>query len=229
MSAHIEARKLSVSYPRKGQEPLRVLRELDLQIQQGENVGIAGPSGSGKSTLSRALLGLLPYEGEVLLKGERLPLRKRSVAQRREMQMIFQDPFASLNPRMSVGQCLEEPLWVHQRMPKEERRAELSSWLDRVGLPRDSRDRYPHEFSGGQRQRIAIARALILKPAFVIADEAVSALDVSVQAQILNLLMDLRRDLGLTMMFISHDHDVLRHSCDRIVELEVANNMDEAD
>jgi peptide/nickel transport system ATP-binding protein len=187
-----------------------------LEIAAGETLGLVGESGCGKTTLSRAILGLVPYRGELRLQGELLDWRLEKKKMRQRLQLIFQDPYASLNPRCTVEQALQEPLWVHFRFGREERRRRVRRIMDQVGLPANAAGKYPHEFSGGQRQRIAIARALILEPEFVIADEPVSALDVSVQAQILNLLRDLKDQMGLTMLFISHDLAVVRHVADRV-------------
>jgi oligopeptide transport system ATP-binding protein len=192
---------------------------VDLTVRRGEILGLVGESGCGKSTLARTILRLVPVtEGAVILEGRNLcELSARELrALRPKAQLIFQDPYASLNPRMTVFDAIAEPIRVHTRIPSREVAARVSELMRRVGLaPRFVR-KYPHEFSGGQRQRIAIARALALEPRLVIADEPVSALDVSVQAQILNLLAELRRDADLTMVFISHDLSVVRHIADRI-------------
>ncbi|MDX9974037.1 MAG: ATP-binding cassette domain-containing protein [FCB group bacterium] len=192
---------------------------VDLAVQRGEILGLVGESGCGKSTLARTILRLVPVtEGAVILEGRNLceltPKELRAV--RPEAQLIFQDPYASLNPRMTVFDAIAEPMRVHGRVASKDIAERVSELMRRVGLaPRFVR-KYPHEFSGGQRQRIAIARALALEPKLIIADEPVSALDVSVQAQILNLLAELRRDADLTMIFISHDLSVVRHIADRI-------------
>jgi len=188
-------------------------------IAEGETLGLVGESGSGKSTTGRALLQLVkPTAGEVRFQAAELttmaPRELRDV--RRQMQMIFQDPYASLDPRMSVRDIVGEPLDVHAIGSREERRARVSELLALVGLRPEHADRYPHQFSGGQRQRIGIARALATGPRFIVADEPLSALDVSIQAQILNLLNDLKPRLGLTYLFIAHDLAVVRHISDRV-------------
>ncbi|MDR2111938.1 MAG: ABC transporter ATP-binding protein [Candidatus Accumulibacter sp.] len=191
---------------------------VSLDIRHGQTIGLVGESGCGKSTLSKTILRLLePSEGSILLDGRDITHLAETQLRplRRKVQMIFQDPFASLNPRHSVETILDSVLRVHG-LPWAERRARVIEAIDRVGLARQSLARYPHEFSGGQRQRIGIARALILKPSLVICDEPVSALDVSIQAQILNLLVDLKRDFGLSYLFISHDLSVVRYIADEV-------------
>jgi len=201
----------------------RVLKAVDgvsFEVGRGETVGIVGESGSGKSTVARTIMGLEPAaSGSILFDGIDLTtLGARAYrGQRRRIQMVFQDPFASLNPRMRIGEIVAEPLLVHDGMRLRAGIAEARELLERVGLPADSVERYPHEFSGGQRQRIGIARALASKPDLMIADEPVSALDVSIQAQLLNLMKDLQRDLGLSILFISHDLNVVRYMCTRTV------------
>jgi ABC-type glutathione transport system ATPase component len=207
---------LRVEFRRGRATPVQAVRGVSFDISPGETLGLVGESGCGKTTLSRAVLGLIPCTGRLRLHGEELDWQRNPIPLRRRLQLIFQDPFASLNPRIPVGRALEEPLIVHENLPAAVRRQRVEEMLAGVQLESDAAGKYPHEFSGGQRQRIAIARALILRPEFVIADEPVSALDVSIQAQILNLLSDLKREMGLTMLFISHDLAVVRHVADRV-------------
>lgn len=200
--------------------PLRVVDGVSLSIGEGETLGLVGESGCGKTTLGRALLrlgdgalsGSVEFEGREITSLGDAEFRRL----RRRMQMIFQDPFGSLNPRLSVGQMLSEVLQVHGLAKGAEARRRVLELLDVVGLPGEYENRYPHEFSGGQRQRVGIARALALEPRFIICDEPVSALDVSIQSQIINLLRDLQRDLGLTYLFIAHDLSVVEHISDRV-------------
>ncbi|MGM0634145.1 MAG: ABC transporter ATP-binding protein [Pseudomonadota bacterium] len=195
---------------------------VSLRIDRGEVLGLVGESGSGKSTLGKTLLGLHDKTaGSVTYDGEVLPARYRPEDFRRlarHMQMIFQDPYSSLNPRMTVGEIIAEGLQLRpeSRRTPAEARQRVAEWLERVGLSADHAGRYPHEFSGGQRQRIGIARALIMEPEFVVCDEPISALDVSVQAQVVNLLGELRRSMGLTLLFIAHDLSMVRYVSDRM-------------
>src|SRR6185295_20156872 len=187
--------------------------------RRGETLGIVGESGCGKSTLGRLALRLIEADsGEIRFEGEDLrALSSRALrAKRREMQIVFQDPYASLDPRQSVGDILAEPLKIHRLANGAGRRERVKKLLDQVGLSQDAARRYPHEFSGGQRQRIGIARAIALKPKLIVADEPVSALDVSIQAQIINLLADLQEQFGLTYLFISHAIPVIEHISTRI-------------
>ncbi len=198
---------------------VRAVDGVSLSVRQGETLGLVGESGSGKSTLSRTILQLLaPTSGSVRFEGRELVgLSRRAMRPlRREMQMVFQDPYASLNPRKRVGQIVGEPLHLQGEKRGAELRREVQGLLDRVGLSAEHYDRFPHEFSGGQRQRIGIARALALRPKLIIADEPVSALDVSIRAQILDLLSELQADFGLTYVFVAHDIGVVRHVSDRI-------------
>ncbi|MCG3169781.1 MAG: Oligopeptide transport ATP-binding protein OppF [Pseudomonadales bacterium] len=221
MSALLEVRGLSVLYPgARRAAPVRALDEVSLAIRAGSVCGLVGESGSGKSTLGQAIAGLVePAHGQLLFDGQPLPRRRRRADFRRQaraIQMVFQDPGGSLNPRLTTGEILAEPLRLHPDAAPGAHAERVSAWLQRVGLRAEHAARYPHEFSGGQRQRIGIARALILEPRFVICDEPISALDVSVQAQIVNLLADLRRELDLTLLFIAHDLAMVRHVSDRI-------------
>lgn len=196
---------------------------VSFDVRAGETVGLVGESGSGKSTIARAVIGLVPAGGGLIrFEGEDVtrisPRQLKRV--RRDMQMVFQDPYASLNPRLTVRDIIAEAWRVHRGIvPRSHWTVETKELMERVGLNPDYSDRYPHQFSGGQRQRIGIARALALQPKLIICDEAVSALDVSVQAQVLNLLEDLQADLGLSYLFISHDLSVIEHLCDRVLVL----------
>jgi oligopeptide transport system ATP-binding protein len=202
--------------------PASIVRAVDgvsFTIDEGETFGLVGESGSGKTTTGRCILRLIePTSGDVRFKGEDVLRfsRARLRQARRDMQIVFQDPYSSLNPRMRVGAIVEEPLIIHRIGAKPQRRARVAELFELVGLDPSQLTRYPHQFSGGQRQRIGLARALALNPSLVIADEPVSALDVSVQAQVINLLMDLQKRLKLTYLFIAHDLRLVRHICSRV-------------
>jgi oligopeptide transport system ATP-binding protein len=198
---------------------VRAVDDVSFTVEEGETFGLVGESGSGKTTTGRCILRLTePTSGKVRFKGEDVlafsPSRLR--AARREMQIVFQDPYSSLNPRMRVGTIVEEPLIIHKIGNRQERAARVAELFDLVGLDSSQLARYPHQFSGGQRQRIGLARALALNPSLIIADEPVSALDLSVQAQVINLLMDLQQRLKLTYLFIAHDLRLVRHICSRV-------------
>jgi len=198
---------------------LRAVDDVSFEIQRGETLGLVGESGCGKTTVGRLVLRLLePTAGSVHFAGRDLSTLGRAELRqmRRRMQIVFQDPYSSLNPRRTVGDAIGEPLFVHGLAKGAEIDRRVSQLLERVGLPGSYRSRYPHEFSGGQRQRVCIARALALEPELIVCDEAVSALDISIQAQILNLLSDLQKELGLTYLFISHNLNVVRSVADRI-------------
>jgi len=189
---------------------------VNLDLRVGETLGLVGESGCGKSTLGRTLVGLYNINAGTIALNGKVVNEERTLEERRSVQMVFQDPFSSLNPRMTVGQVLREAINFHKLVPADKVEERCQELLSIVGLPKDSLNSFPRQFSGGQRQRIGIARALALEPKILIADEVVSALDVSVQASIVNLLMDLKRDLGLTMLFISHNIAVVRQVSDRI-------------
>ena len=215
----LSVQELRVDYAGRG-GTVHAVAGVDLQIRAGETVGLVGESGCGKSTLSRSLLRLVqPASGRILFEGQDLvPLGERALKPwRRKLQMVFQDPYASLNPRRTVFDILDSVLVVHGVADRAERRTRIAAMLERVGLPADAGSRYPNAFSGGQRQRIGIARALVVRPSLLVLDEPVSALDVSVQAQILNLLAELKQDFGLSYLFISHDLSVVRYLCDRVL------------
>lgn len=211
--------ELRVSF-RRGAHRVDALQGITLGVQRGESLGIVGESGSGKTTIARVLLGLeRATSGSATFEGVAISewLRSRRAQFRRRVQMIFQDPFGSLNPRLAVGSALTEVLRVHHLVPRAEEGSAVAELLCSVGLDPGYADRYPHEFSGGQRQRIGIARALATRPDVLMADEPVSALDVSVQAQVLNLLKDLQRARGLTLVLIAHDLAAVRYVCDRVI------------
>ncbi len=227
--ALVEARNLAKIYPigesifgggARGE--VRAVDDVSLDIERGETLGLVGESGSGKSTLGRLILRLIePTSGTVRFDGHDLTgASQREMRRwRRDMQIIFQDPFGSLDPRMRVEDVITEPLLIHERMSGAARRTRVAELLRAVGLDWSAAQRFPHEFSGGQRQRIGIARALALRPRFIVADEPVSALDVSVGAQIINLLAQLQREFGLTYLFISHSMPVVRYLATRIAVL----------
>ena len=221
----IDARNIVKHYPilggvfMKQTGSVKAVDGVSLTIGEGETVGLVGESGCGKTTFGRTILRLEePTSGEIFFQGKSILgyARNEMQALRREMQIIFQDPFSSLNPRKTVGQIIGEPLLVHGVKSRTERDRRVLELLEVVGLRKEHMRRYPHQFSGGQRQRIGVARALALKPKLVVCDEAVSALDVSIQAQVINLLKDLQQDFGLTYLFISHDLSVVEHVSDRV-------------
>jgi peptide/nickel transport system ATP-binding protein/oligopeptide transport system ATP-binding protein len=245
MSGAVAASQLQPPEPTPGGEPLIEVRDLvkhfpltqgivfqrkvgavravdgiSFDVLRGETLGVVGESGCGKSTTARLLLRLMqPTSGSVKFEGREIATIKGTALKdlRREMQMIFQDPYSSLNPRKTVGSIIGDPFLIHGlEGDAAKRKRSVQELMDRVGLNPEHYNRYPHEFSGGQRQRIGVARALALRPKVIVADEPVSALDVSIQAQILNLLRDLQRDFGLTLIFIAHDLSVVRHMCDRV-------------
>ena len=222
--ALLEVRNLVKEFTRKhgpfqASTVVRAVDGVTFSIKAGETFGLVGESGSGKTTTGRCILRLIePTSGDVEFKGENVLAfdRKRMRQARREMQIVFQDPYSSLNPRMRAGAIVEEPLVIHGVGSRTERQDRVAELFRLVGLDPDQRARYPHQFSGGQRQRIGLARALALHPSLIIADEPVSALDVSVQAQVINLLMNLQQRLSLTYLFIAHDLRLVRHICERV-------------
>jgi oligopeptide/dipeptide ABC transporter ATP-binding protein len=236
--ALLEVRGLAMHFPlrrgigewarRQPPELLRAVDGVDLEVRKGEMLGLVGESGCGKSTLGRCIVGLYePTAGEIRYGNEALGV-KRSSAQRRRIQMIFQDPYSSLNPRMTVRQMLAELLRAHAIVPKEAVDARSHELLELVGLGARALDAHPRQFSGGQRQRVSIARALALEPELLVADEPVSALDVSVQATVLNLLDELREKLGLAVLLIAHNMAVVRHVCDRVAVMYLGRIVETA-
>ena len=239
MTAGLQIENISVifrvrrrhAWPWRPPSRLRAVSNVSLSLLEGETLGIVGESGSGKSTLAKAIVGIVRTStGTIMWRGQKLS--QMSAHQRRasakDVQMVFQDPLAALNPRMTIGDIIEEPLRTHcPRMKRNERQKHILEMLERVGLHASHIKRYPHEFSGGQCQRAAIARALVLKPKLLICDEAVSALDVSVRAQIINLLTSLQREFKLSMIFIAHDLSVVQHVSDRIAVMYLGHLIEE--
>ena len=208
---------------------VKAVEDVSFAVKRGEVVGLVGESGSGKTTVGRSILRLIePTSGEVKFDGVDITKVNKATMReyRKRMQIIFQDPFASLNPRMSVGDIIGEAMTIHNLAKGREREQRVASLLERVGLSPNHMRRYPHEFSGGQRQRIGIARALAVDPEFIVADEPVSALDVSIQAQVVNLLLDLKEELGLTLLFIAHDLGVVEYISDRVVVMYLGRIME---
>ncbi|MGZ5181415.1 MAG: oligopeptide/dipeptide ABC transporter ATP-binding protein [Ramlibacter sp.] len=231
LHVHFQVRADS-SVPWAPKRSLKAVNGVSLDVYPGETLGIVGESGCGKSTLARALLNLVPaQQGDIVWMGQQMRGASPGAWQklRRDAQMIFQDPLASLNPRMNVAQIVAEPLRTHEpRLPQAEVQARVKAMLARVGLSEAQMYRYPHEFSGGQCQRIGIARALILRPKLVVCDEPVSALDVSIQAQIINLLQDLQKEMQLSLIFIAHDLAVVRHISQRVLVMYLGRTMEVA-
>src|SRR4051812_15751392 len=225
----LSVRDLSLHYKLHRHEVLRAVDGVDLDIARGETLGLVGESGCGKSTLGRCLVGLEePTAGTVSFEGEPLTAQ-RTQSQRRRIQMVFQDPYSSLNPRMTVRQTLSELLRVHKLVPRARIEDRCKELVDLVGLGTRALDAQPRQFSGGQRQRVSIARALALEPEMLVADEPVSALDVSVQATVLNLLEDLQEQLSLTVLLIAHNMAVVRHVCDRVAVMYLGRIVETAD
>jgi peptide/nickel transport system ATP-binding protein/oligopeptide transport system ATP-binding protein len=210
----------------------RAVDDVSFVIDEGETLGLVGESGCGKTTCGKTILKLYePNGGKIIFRGEDITNLNRSEMRkyRRQMSIIYQDPFGSLDPRMNVGGIISEPMEVHNLYSKEERADTVIKIMEKVGLTPEQMNRYPHEFSGGQRQRIGIARALAVDPDFIVADEPVSALDVSIQAQILNLMQDLQKEFGFTYLFITHDLSVIKHICDRVAVMYVGKIVEMAD
>ena len=213
-------------------QTIHALNGISFLVSEGETLGLVGESGCGKSTAARTILRLLePTSGEIFYRGKNLVTLKKDKLRllRKEMQIIFQDPFASLNPRKSIKKILEEPFDIHGFVEPKEKDERVTWLLDRVGLSSDQSGRYPHEFSGGQLQRIGIARSIALNPNLIIADEPVSALDVSIRAQIINLLFDLKESMGMSYLFISHDMAIVRHFCDRVAVMYLGKIVEISD
>ncbi|MCK4433084.1 MAG: ABC transporter ATP-binding protein [Methanomicrobia archaeon] len=215
----------------KKPEVVKAVDNVSFTIEEGEILGLVGESGCGKTTCGKTILKLYePNSGKILYRGDDITHLNRSQMRkyRRKMSIIYQDPFGSLDPRMTVGGIVSEPMEVHKLYPKKEREKKVLELMEMVGLTAEQMNRYPHEFSGGQRQRIGIARTLAVDPEFIIADEPVSALDVSIQAQILNLMQDLQKELKFTCLFITHDLSVIKHICDRVAVMYVGKIVEMA-
>jgi peptide/nickel transport system ATP-binding protein len=232
----IEARNLKKQFdlpaaPFTAAKVIHAVDGVNISVRKGETLGLAGESGCGKSTVAKLLMGLeQPTSGEILFRGREIAAFKKDERQsfRRAVQMVFQDPYSSLNPRMRVGEIIGEPLLIHRITARSNHKSSVLAIMNRVGLPPEQYDRYPHEFSGGQRQRIGVARALALTPEIIIADEPLSALDISIQAQIINLLLHLQKTLGLSYLLISHDLAVIRHLSTTVAVMYLGRIVEQA-
>lgn len=212
-------------------EAVRAVDNVSFYIEKREVLGLVGESGCGKTTCGKTILRVLdPTAGSIFFKGQNITHleRKELLKFRKRMMIIYQDPFGSLDPRMTIGSTIAEPMEVHKIIPRKEQEEKVIEIMGKVGLLSDQINRYPHEFSGGQRQRIGIARALATNPEFIVADECVSALDVSIQAQIINLLQDLQKEFGLTLLFVAHDLSVIKHICDRVAVMYLGKIVESA-
>jgi len=217
--------------PLDKKKAVRAVDDVSFYVEKKEVLGLVGESGCGKTTCGKTILRILdPTEGKIYFNGQEIThLRKKEMIMiRRKMMIIYQDPFGSLDPRMTIGATINEPMEVHKIGSKKEREERVIEIMEKVGLLPDQVNRYPHEFSGGQRQRIGIARALATGPEFIVADECVSALDVSIQAQIINLLQDLQKEFGLTILFVAHDLSVIKHICDRVAVMYLGKIVETA-
>ena len=228
----IQAENLCKYFRVSGGKTLRAVENVNLSIHQGETLGLVGESGCGKSTLGRTMMGIYPpTKGKLLYRGEEMHLTKKQERFKyaKKAQIVFQDPYASLDSRMTVGSIIEEGMFTHDMYDSARRKERVAELLDTVGLNREHASRFPHEFSGGQRQRIGIARALAVEPEFLVCDEPISALDVSIQAQVINLFRKLQGDMGLTYLFIAHDLNIVKYLSDRIAVMYLGSVVELAD
>ena len=225
----VRADHISKFFKVAGGRMLHAVEDVSLDIHRGETLGLVGESGCGKSTLGRTMMGIYrPTKGKLYYAGKEVDLsnRKDRIAFSKKAQIVFQDPYASLDPRMTVGSIIQEGMEIHDLYDEQKRRERVAELLDIVGLNREHANRFPHEFSGGQRQRIGIARALAIEPEFIVCDEPISALDVSIQAQVINLLHDLQQKMGLTYLFIAHDLNIVRYISDRIAVMYLGSMVE---